>query len=217
MSLSLLLGIGAIAAALGPRIKKEINFDNKVKYEGINNIPLTKIEKRAGVKKDKYGMYSHTDMKKMLKYGAENSTPKEFATFERRVNLVMNQQRRKKSEKLANSGIKSLPKERQDKVNNWIHSNGGYEPSDITEIVNIRRFFTPSNQNQMINDLMAKTWWGKCATSRPKIIRKMGENEEIWKMRVPLLYVNTFDSNYQSRLKRGYKRCLKDCGHNPKY
>ena len=93
MSLSLLLGIGAIAAALGPKAKKNIKFDNEVNYKGINNISLDKIEKRVGVRKDRYGMYTQSDMRKMLEYGKENtSTTKEYQIYQRRINLVMNQQ-----------------------------------------------------------------------------------------------------------------------------
>lgn len=214
MSLSLLAGIGAIAAALGPKIKKNKKFDDKVNYEGINSVPLSEIEKRVGVRKDKYGMYTHSAMKKMLQYGRENTvTGKEYKTYEKRINLIMNQQRKSKTEQYKNEGYRSL----SDKSKAYIKRNGGFNPSEIVEIVTIHRSFTPTGQQRMINDIMQKTWWGKCANGAPRIKAEPGKNVEYWKMHVPLTYVNSPGDNYQRKMRRGYKRCLKECGHNPRY
>ena len=214
MSLSLLAGIGAIAAALGPKVKRNIKFDNEVNYKGINNISLDKIEKRVGVRRDKYGMYTHSDMKKMLEYGRENtSTTKEYQIYQRRINLVMNQQRKSKSEQYKKEGYKSLSNDAKAYMNRL----GGFNPSNVTEIIAINRSFTPSRQHQMINDLMNNTWWGKCAAGKPRIKETLNDNTEYWKMRVPLTYVNSPGDNYQRKMKRGYKRCLKECGYDPLY
>ena len=219
MSLSLLFGIGVIAAALAPRFKRERDFDNKVDYKGINSIPLREIEKRVGARKDKHGMYTHSAMQKLLKYGEEHShSTKEYQTFAKRINVTMNQQHRVKSEKIANGGIKLLSRKEQDRVNTWIESKGGHEPSDKVEIIRIRRFFTPSNQQEMINDLMTKTWWGKCAVQEPKVIENLNENIELWEMHIPMIQRNICEKNsYEGDMKRLYKKCLKECGHNPKY
>ena len=214
MSFSLLAGIGAIAAALGPSIKKDNEFDKKVEYKGINNIPLSDIEKRVGVRRDKYNMYTYTDMKKLLQYGREHSlNNEEYKAFESKVNFVMNQQRKRKAEKYQQEGYSSL----SDDGKKFVKDKGGFNPSDIVEIIDIRRSFTPSKQQRMINDLMSKTWWGKCATGRPRIKENLDENVELWEVHVPLVYVNTPGNDYQRKLKKGYKRCLKECGHEPLY
>ena len=214
MSLSLLAGIGAIAAALGPSIKANKKFDEELEYKGINNVPLSDIERRVGVKRDKYNMYTYTDMKKLLQYGREHSfNNKEYKQFENKINFVMNNQRQRKAEKYQKEGYASL----SDNAKKFIENKGGFNPSDIVEIIAIRRSFAPSKQHQMINDLMNKTWWGKCAVSKPRIKDNLEENVELWKMHVPLTYVNTSGNNYQRKMKKGYKRCLKECGHNPLY
>lgn len=202
-------------------VSNKTKFDNEIEFEGINTVPIETIAIRVKARKNKWGMYTYSSMNKILRYGEEHSIDsEEYAVFKRRLNDEMNKQREEKSEKLKNSGIKSLPKERQEKVNEWIESKGGHEPSDIVEIITIRRFFTPSNQQQMIKDIMTKTWWGKCAIGEPRIKKKPNENVEIWKMHIPLIQVNltsTPKKSYQRDMRRLYKRCMMDCGHNPLY
>lgn len=202
-------------------VSDKTKFDNEIEFEGINTVPIETIAIRVKARKNKWGMYTYSSMNKILRYGEEHSIDsEEYAVFKRRLNDEMNKQREEKSEKLKNSGIKSLPKERQEKVNAWIESKGGHEPSDIVEIITIRRLFTPSNQQQMIKDIMTKTWWGKCAIGEPRIKKKPNENVEIWKMRIPLIQVNltsTPKNSYQRDMRRLYKRCMMDCGHDPLY
>lgn len=221
MSLSLLLGIGAIKAIFSDRHDEQDDIIDRIILDGINTVSIKEIAIAAGVsKRHTLTEFTYTDCKKIISFAEKHSTKKELEKLKARLNKEVNIQQNRKSE---------IIKNKAKFAKNHIDKRMKEGISDQTIVIKIKRPLSLHYQNhkKMMDDLHNKTWWGECIV-KEKII---GPHAEYYRMKIPnwvfdtLGIDNTYDLNnscnriYKKRIvgimTHQYKNCLKSCGHDP--
>lgn len=221
MSLSLLLGIGAVKAIFSDIHNEQDDITDRIVLDGINSVSIKDVAIAAGVKKRHVlTELTYTDCKKIIDFAKKFSDKNELKEFEKRLNKEINIQQNRKSE---------IIKSKAEFSKNHINKRMKEGISDQTIVVKIKRplFLRDEIHKRMMNDLHNETWWGKCIVKEKIISSRL----EYYEMKIPNWVFDTLgiDSTYDLEksynraykkrivgiMKHQYKNCLKSCGHDP--